>query len=199
MDDEVGDGARAPRLPGVADGAGRAGRLALAYAGETRLDGLGDEEYRWEPVPGAWNVRVRRATRQGCRPGRLGGGRRRLLLRPADADAGDDHRVAPRPPRRRRARQAERPLLRRPPIGYGTYDYPLTADRALADLDATYAHWLTAVRALDEPALRAPCGEEGHGVDPMAALVLHIHRELVHHLAEVALLRDLGANGAGRA
>lgn len=86
-----------------------------------------------------------------------------------------------------------------PPLGYGTYDYPLTADRALADLDAAYAHWLTAVRALDEPALRAPCGEEGHGDDPMAALVLHIHRELVHHLAEVALLRDLWANGAGRA
>ena len=25
----------------------------------------------------------------------------------------------------------------------------------------------------------------------MADLVLHIHRELIHHLAEVALLRDL--------
>jgi hypothetical protein len=25
----------------------------------------------------------------------------------------------------------------------------------------------------------------------MAALVLHIHRELIHHLAEVSLLRDL--------
>ncbi|MDN5760078.1 MAG: DinB family protein, partial [Tomitella sp.] len=26
---------------------------------------------------------------------------------------------------------------------------------------------------------------------PKATLVLHIHRELIHHLAEVALLRDL--------
>ena len=25
----------------------------------------------------------------------------------------------------------------------------------------------------------------------MADLVLHIHRELIHHLAEIALLRDL--------
>ncbi len=24
-----------------------------------RLDGLTDDEYRWEPVPGAWNVRPR--------------------------------------------------------------------------------------------------------------------------------------------
>jgi hypothetical protein len=32
----------------------------------------------------------------------------------------------------------------------------------------------------------------------MAALVLHIHREAIHHLAEVALLRDLYAHrGAG--
>ncbi len=30
----------------------------------------------------------------------------------------------------------------------------------------------------------------------MAALVLHIHRELIHHLAEIALLRDLYAHRA---
>ena len=29
----------------------------------------------------------------------------------------------------------------------------------------------------------------------MGTLVLHIHREAFHHLAEVALLRDLWANG----
>ena len=27
--------------------------------------------------------------------------------------------------------------------------------------------------------------------EPMATLVLHINREVIHHLAEVALLRDL--------
>jgi hypothetical protein len=32
----------------------------------------------------------------------------------------------------------------------------------------------------------------------MAAGVLHIHRELIHHLSEVCLLRDLYARGAGR-
>ena len=31
----------------------------------------------------------------------------------------------------------------------------------------------------------------------MAALVLHINRELIHHGAEVALLRDLYAHRAG--
>jgi len=43
-----------------------------------------------------------------------------------------------------------------------------------------------------------PCGPaEGPFADlPMAALILHIHREAIHHLAEVALLRDLYAHGA---
>ena len=43
------------------------------------------------------------------------------------------------------------------------------------------------------PALARPCGPaEGPYADyPMAALVLHINREVIHHGAEVALLRDL--------
>jgi len=49
------------------------------------------------------------------------------------------------------------------------------------------------VRSLDEAALARPCGEgEGpYGHLPMAALVLHINREAIHHGAEIALLRDL--------
>lgn len=41
--------------------------------------------------------------------------------------------------------------------------------------------------------LARPCGEaEGpYAEQPLAALVLHINRELIHHLAEVCLLRDL--------
>jgi hypothetical protein len=43
------------------------------------------------------------------------------------------------------------------------------------------------------PGLHRPCGPaEGEWADsPMAALVLHTNRELVHHGAEIALLRDL--------
>ena len=32
-----------------------------------RLNGLTDEEYRWEPVPGAWNVRPRGTGRRRSR------------------------------------------------------------------------------------------------------------------------------------
>ena len=49
------------------------------------------------------------------------------------------------------------------------------------------------MRGLDEAALARPVGEaEGPWADvPMSGLVLHINRELIHHGAELALLRDL--------
>ena len=48
---------------------------------------------------------------------------------------------------------------------------------------------------LDEAKLAEPVGEaEGaYAAYPYAALLLHIHREAIHHMAEVALLRDLYA------
>ena len=51
-------------------------------------------------------------------------------------------------------------------------------------------------RSLDDDALAAPVGEaEGHwSAAPMATLVLHIHREVIHHGAELCLLRDLYAH-----
>ena len=49
------------------------------------------------------------------------------------------------------------------------------------------------MRALGEDGLARPCGpaEGPYAREPMATLVLHIHREVIHHGAEVALLRDL--------
>lgn len=161
-----------------------------------RLDGLSDGEYRWEPLPGAWNVRP-----SGGPPGR---GASTVGSGAGVVDFSFDP-PTPTPVTTiawRLAHLVVGVLGKRnahyfggPSTGYRTYDYPLTADEALADLDAAYAHWVAGVRGLDDAALRAPCGEPGHEDDPMAALVLHIHRELVHHLAEVALLRDLWAHG----
>jgi hypothetical protein len=49
------------------------------------------------------------------------------------------------------------------------------------------------VRALGADGLSRPCGPaEGPFADAsMAELVLHIHREVIHHGGEIALLRDL--------
>jgi hypothetical protein len=78
-----------------------------------------------------------------------------------------------------------------PPVSYDAC--PGTADEALARLDAAYVSWAQGVRGLDERALAEPVGAaEGPWADvPMATLVLHINRELIHHGAELALLRDL--------
>jgi DinB superfamily len=80
-----------------------------------------------------------------------------------------------------------------PPVDYQTAVWPPYAARALAALDEVYAAWVAGVRGLDEAALARPVGPaEGPFAEyPYAALVLHIHREAIHHLAEVLLLRDL--------
>jgi hypothetical protein len=80
-----------------------------------------------------------------------------------------------------------------PPMDYASVEWPGDARSALAALDDGYARWVRGVRGLDEAALAMPVGEaEGdHAALPYAALVLHINREAIHHLAEVALLRDL--------
>ena len=87
----------------------------------------------------------------------------------------------------------------RDPVDYATFSYAATAAGALAQLDREIDVWLDGVRDLGEEGLDRPFGPaEGPFADePMATLVLHIHRELIHHLAEVCLLRDLYAHTAG--
>lgn len=79
---------------------------------------------------------------------------------------------------------------------YETFEYAATADQALAQLDAEYAAWQAGVESLGEDGLARAVGEaEGpYAARSYAVLVLHINRELIHHLAEVCLLRDLYAH-----
>ncbi len=70
---------------------------------------------------------------------------------------------------------------------------PATADDALAFLDRAYGLWRDGVAALDDDALLRPLGPKGehHADQSMAALVMHINREVIAHGAEICLLRDL--------
>jgi hypothetical protein len=164
-----------------------------------RLDGLTDEEYRWEPVPGAWNIR-----------------RREQATTPMAAGAGEwvcDYAYpapTPTPVTTIAWRLAHVTIgcfgarahshFGGPPADYFTWDYPPDAETALQQLDDAYGRWVAGVRSLDHEAYQRPVGEaEGEWADhPMSELVLHINREAIHHLAEVALLRDLYAHrGAG--
>lgn len=82
-----------------------------------------------------------------------------------------------------------------PAVDYETHDYAATAAEALDQLDAGYNCWIDGVTRLGHDGLTEKCGPaEGQFADwSMAALVLHIHREVIHHGAEIALLRDLYA------
>jgi hypothetical protein len=80
-----------------------------------------------------------------------------------------------------------------PPIDYQTAERAPGAVTALAELDDGYANWVEGVRSLGEDGLSKPVGpaEGPFAADPYATLVLHINREVIHHLAEVLTLRDL--------
>ncbi|MFN3339243.1 MAG: DinB family protein [Dietzia sp.] len=83
-----------------------------------------------------------------------------------------------------------------PSHDYMTHEFAGDAAGGLAQFDRTYAGWIEGLRGLDADALAAPAGEtEGPWADaPMSSLVLNIHREVIHHGAEMCLLRDLYAH-----
>lgn len=85
-----------------------------------------------------------------------------------------------------------------PPVSYFTADWPMSAAVGLALLDDTYAAWMAGVANVDAEALARPSGpDEGPYADPaLATLILHVNREVIHHEAEIALLRDLSLRRA---
>ena len=80
-----------------------------------------------------------------------------------------------------------------PAVDYQSARYPAGAAEALGDLDQAYGIWVKGVASLTDEDLARPVGavEPFLAGAPFAALVLHIHREAIHHLAEVLVLRDL--------
>jgi len=144
-----------------------------------RLEGLTDDEYFWEPVPGCWTLHP---------------------------DGSIDFSYPPPQPEPfttiawRLAHVIVGVLAMRnhshfggPPADYQSWPYARDARTALDQLDVAYANWITGVRGLDAAALARPCGPaEGPYADfSMATLVLHINREVIHHGAEIACIRDL--------
>jgi len=148
-----------------------------------RLDGLTDDEYFWEPVPGCWSIRP------------AGDGTFRA----------DWAWPAPDPPpvttiAWRLAHVAGPVLGIRASSHFGdgsltieTVPWLGSAAEALAFLDRSYAAWKAGVERMDEAGLARPVGPaEGPFREyPMASLICHVNREVIHHGAEVALLRDL--------
>ncbi|WP_231391816.1 DinB family protein [Arthrobacter sp. 35W] len=164
------------------------------YQARARLEGLSDAEYFWEPVPG-WNVRRRTHATPADAPG---SGAFTIDFIVPEPDPAPLTTIAWRLSHLQvgvlGARLASH--FGGPQVDYQGYDYPGTAAVALDRLDGAYAAWIAGVRSLGEAGLARPCGpaEGPYASSPMATLVLHINREMIHHLAEAALLRDLYAN-----
>lgn len=160
-----------------------------------RLSGLTDEEYRWEPVPECWNVRPRRT---GPAQVQAGSGEMTIDFAMPEPDPPPVTTIAWRIGHLVVGVLGERnhSHFAGPPADYMSWDYPATATGALEQLDSGYAEWVRGVRSLAAVGLAQTCGpaEGPYAQCPMAELVLHIHREIIHHGAEIALLRDLYAH-----
>ncbi|MDV3223403.1 DinB family protein [Intrasporangium sp.] len=160
-----------------------------------RLEGLTDEEYFWRPTPGAWSVHPRG---EGTAAIEAGSGDYTIdwaFPEPVPAPLTTiswrlGHIIVGVLGARLHGHFGG------PQADYTTWDYSSTAAGALAQLDEAYAAWLAGIRTWTGSALLEPCGPaEGPWAQaPRVTLVLHINRELIHHGAEIALLRDLWAH-----
>lgn len=156
-----------------------------------RLHGLDDDEYTWSPVPDAWSVRPRGTS---TAPVQVGAGEHTIDYAFPEPVPAPFTTIAWRLGHVVVGVLAARNATHfgAPSASYESWEYAGSAAAALAQLDAQLDIWLAGVRGLDAAGLREPAGpEEPFPEAPMADLVLHVHRELIHHLAEVCLLRDL--------
>ncbi|HKV19580.1 MAG TPA: DinB family protein [Mycobacterium sp.] len=147
-----------------------------------RLDSLTDAEYFWAPVPNCWTVH-RDGAIDFAYPAPEPAPFTTIAWRLAHVIVGV---LAMR----------NHSHFGGPPADYQSWPYATDATTALAQLDDVYDKWIAGVRGLADDGLHRPCGAaEGPYADyPFMALVLHINREVIHHGAEIACIRDLYAN-----
>jgi DinB superfamily len=149
-----------------------------------RLDGLADEEYFWQPVPGCWTISRSASTGEYTMD---------------SAESEHD----PEPVTTIAWRLAHLidvfgpPAVAHfavPPAEPPAVSYSGTAKRALRQLDDGHDAWISDVRGLGATGLLEPQGALSppeFADAPMARLVLYVNVEVIHHGAEICLLRDL--------
>jgi len=156
-----------------------------------RCTGSTDEEYRWEPVPGCWSVR-------------RDGERWAVVIDPPASDSADGM-----PPpfvtiAGRMAHLTNDCLLGRWDWTFGSHsmqptrEFVGTAAEALAALDDGYRRWRDGLGTLaDEQLDVVGLSQLPYGLDPglpFGEILWWNNRELIHHGAEIAMLRDLWAH-----
>jgi hypothetical protein len=160
----------------------------------TRLTGLTDEEYFWEPVPGCVSVRPTGP-----------GGRWQPDRGYLDTDPPPFTTLA-----RRLGHVALECLLGRWDYTFGdhtldpaTLAYGSTADQALAQLDDAFTKWRAGLGTLSDADLDVVgLSSMPWGLDPdlpFGDILWWNNRELIHHGAEMAMIRDLWTHAKGGA
>jgi DinB superfamily len=162
-----------------------------------RVEGLTDDEYFWEPVPGMWSVRrddsghwVQDWAWPVPQPEPMTTIAWRMM-----------HIAATGLSNRAGAFFGEDPFPdvdMNDPTRYPA-NLPNTAADAVAYLDEAYAAWMAGISALDEQDMARKLGPKGgqYADDTMAGLIVHINREVMHHGGEIGVLRDLYARRSG--
>jgi hypothetical protein len=160
-----------------------------------RLDGITDSELTWEPYPDMWSIRFRG---DATSPDAYGPGTHVL-----DRDLTlDPFSGGPLTTAGWRIGHLVSAYAGRWEWTFGGRSTPpddlvdFHADTTLVDrLWAEIDRWTTATEALEDNALdQVGYGQYPQGVDselPFITIVRWMNRETIHHLAEVALLRDL--------
>lgn len=157
-----------------------------------RLGGLSDEEYFWQPVPDCWTI-----SRRGASSASMAFGTGDFTM-----DFGE-------PPHDREPvttiawrlahlivgfAETNGSHFGGPPAHVKTFGYAGTATEALRQLDDAHDMWVEGVRGLGDAGLarrQGPTQPPEFADAPMAKLVLYTNLEVIHHGAEICLLRDL--------
>ncbi len=161
---------------------------------QARLEGLGDEEYLWEPAPGAWSIHRRD---QASTPKAFGPGEWLLDRASPEPDPAPVTTIAWRLGHLHSCFAGRWEWTfgqRRQPVEL-LVDFTPSAALALERFWALMDRWRDSVAAMTAEQLDTPgFGQYPYGLDPQLpfiAIVWWTNREFIHHMAEIALLRDL--------
>ncbi|ETA71006.1 DinB family protein [Actinospica robiniae] len=153
-----------------------------------RIDGLEEREYLWEPAPGCWSVR------EGD------DGVERVDLEPGQPEPAPLTTIAWRLWHITDCLRSYTDRLFEDKDGGGR-EWTTSPAAATALVDSEWDRFVGHVKKLDQAGLERPIGPNfgPYADDSVHALVLHAADEVIHHAAEVALLRDLYQAAGGRA
>jgi hypothetical protein len=155
-----------------------------------RLEGLEDEEFFWEPVPGCWTVvegphgwEIEQTVPEPEPPPVTTIGWRLAHIAASNIGTRANAFFGPDPIPEGTTFNDPRYT---PPI-------PPSAADAVSLLHEVWGLWKEGVAGLGDARVMAPIGPPGgwFADNPMAALVLHVSRETMHHGGEIGVLRDL--------